>query len=164
MADTWGTLRADRSSAQASISQSWRSPARLSARRAAADPVVVRRSRGRSVRRPLHAELMTLGFGAIAAAFALVGTAIQAFSSLKQLREADPEGQRAFVAVDGLSTEFRASRHPLRWWRRRNEMRELLLESPEEARLYRRVQMQIWAWVLLMVAAGFALTAETLGV
>lgn len=107
---------------------------------------------------------MTLGFGAIAAAFALVGTAIQAFSSLKQLREADPEGHRAFVAVDGLSTEFRASRHPLRWWRRRNEMRELLLESPEEARLYKRVQMQIWAWVLLMVAAGFALTAETLGV
>lgn len=43
-------------------------------------------------------------------------------------------------------------------------MRELLLESPEEARLYKRVQMQIWAWVLLMVAAGFALTAETLGV
>ena len=107
---------------------------------------------------------MTLGIGAIAAAFALVGTAMQAFSSLKQLREVDPEGHRAFVAVDGLSTEFRASRHPLRWWRRRNEMRGLLVESPEEARLYRRVRLQIWAWVFLMVASGLALAAETLGV
>lgn len=33
---------------------------------------------------------MTLCFGAIAAAFALVATAIQAFSSLKQLREVEP--------------------------------------------------------------------------
>lgn len=106
---------------------------------------------------------MTETFGVIAALFALLGTTSQAVVGLKQLKEADPEGHRAFVAVDDLSTEFAALRHPVKWSGRRREMKQLLAESPEEARLYRRVLTQIWGWVLLAVASMFALIAALVG-
>lgn len=106
---------------------------------------------------------MPTSFGITAALFALLGTAIQAFVSLKQLGEVDPEGHGAYVAVDKLSTEFNAVRHPVKWSRRRGEVRQLLAESPEEARLYRRVQTQIGGWALLTVASGFALAAALFG-
>lgn len=108
-------------------------------------------------------RLVTQSFGIIAATFALLGTAIQAFASLKQLKEVDPDGHRAFIAVDDLSTEFHAVLHPVRGLRRHKEVRQLLRESPEEARLYRRVKFQIWAWVLLSVASAFALLTAALG-
>jgi hypothetical protein len=95
-------------------------------------------------------------FGTIAAVFALLGTGLQGYVSLKQLKELDPEGHRAFVAVDDLKTEFTFTRHPVRWFQRRGEMRAMMKDSPREALLYRRVQWQIVAWALLAVASAFA--------
>jgi len=102
-------------------------------------------------------------FRTIAAVFALLGTGSQAYVSLRQLKEFDPEAHRAFVAVDDLKTEFAALRHPVRWSRRRREMQQLLKESPQEARLHHRVQWQIGSWTLLTVASAFAVITALWG-
>lgn len=106
---------------------------------------------------------MVKGFAIGAALFALSGTVIQGLGSLRQLKDLDPEGHRAFVAVDHLSTEFPALRHPIRWLRRRREMKQLLAESPEEAALAHRFAMQIWGWVNLGLASVFALVVAAIG-
>ncbi len=95
-------------------------------------------------------------FETLAAIFALLGTGVQGYVSLKQLKELDPEGHGAFIAVDDLKTEFRFWRHPIRWFERRRTMHAMMKESPREALLYRRVQWQIGAWALLVVASAFA--------
>lgn len=74
---------------------------------------------------------MTKTFGVIAALLALLGTTSQAIVSVKQLKELDPEAHHAVVAVDDLGTEFGALCHPVKWSRRRREIRQLLAESPE---------------------------------
>lgn len=106
---------------------------------------------------------MVKGFAVVAAMFALAGTVIQGLGSLRQLKDLDPDGHRAFVAVDDLNTEFSALRHPARWLQRRREMKQLLAESPEEAALARRFAMQIWGWVSLGLASVFALVVAAIG-
>jgi len=106
---------------------------------------------------------MVKGFAIVAAMFALAGTVIQGLGSLRQLKDLDPDGHRAFVAVDDLNTEFSALRHPARWLQRRREMKQLLAESPEEAALARRFAMQIWGWVSLGLASVFALVVAAIG-
>lgn len=87
---------------------------------------------------------------------AFAGTGIQALQSLRQLKDVDPEGHQAFVAIDDLKVEFAPTRHPIRWCRRRREMRQLLRESPQEARLYNRVRLQLIGWLLLASASFLA--------
>ena len=93
---------------------------------------------------------------------ALAGTGIQAYQSLRQLRDIDPEGHRAFVAVDDLRIEYPITRHPILWQRRRREMDALLRDSPTEARLYQRVRLQIWGWMLLAGASILGVIAALL--
>ena len=93
----------------------------------------------------------------------LGGTAIQAIQSLRQLKELDPEAHRAFVAVDDLKIEYSLARDPARWYQRRHQMAQLLRESPVEARLYKRVQLQLLAWLLLFLASVLAVVAAFLG-
>jgi len=109
-----------------------------------------------NVRSGVNAGRVIETFRILAALFALLGTGLQGYASLKQLKELDPEGHRAFVAVDDLKTEFLFWRHPIRWFRRRREMRAMMKDSPREALLYRRVLRQIAAWALLTVASAFA--------
>jgi hypothetical protein len=99
---------------------------------------------------------------AVVPLLALGGTAIQAVQSLRQLKEVDPEAHRAFVAVDDLKIEYSLAQHPVRWIQRRREMAELLRESPAEARLYKRVRLQLAAWLLLFVASVLAVVAAFL--
>jgi len=42
-------------------------------------------------------------------------------------------------------------------------MAQLLRESPAEAKLYKRVQLQLLAWVLLFFASALAVVAAILG-
>ena len=102
-------------------------------------------------------------FGTIAAFFALLGTGSQAYVSARQLKEFDPEAHRVFVAVDDLKTEFSSLRHPVRRSRRRREVQQLLRESPQEARLYRRVLWQIGSWTLLTMASLLAVVTALWG-
>jgi uncharacterized membrane-anchored protein len=102
-------------------------------------------------------------FGTIAAVFALLGTGSQAYVSARQLKEFDPEAHRVFVAVDDLKTEFSSLRHPVRRSRRRREVQQLLRESPQEARLYRRVLWQIGSWTLLTMASLLAVVTALWG-
>lgn len=90
---------------------------------------------------------------------ALIGTGIQAVQSLRQLKEVDPEGHRAFVAIDDLKVEYSVTRHPVRWYARRQEMAQLLRESPREAQLYKRVRLQLAGWGLLVLASALAVVA-----
>jgi len=83
--------------------------------------------------------------------------------SLRQLKEVDPEAHRAFVAVDDLKIEYSLTRDPVRWYQRRRQMAQLLRESPAEAKLYKRVQLQLLAWVLLFFASALAVVAAILG-
>lgn len=94
---------------------------------------------------------------------ALVGTGIQGVQSLRQLKEVDPDGHRAFVAIDDLKIEYRLTRHPVRWNQRRREMAQLLRESPVEAKLYKRVRLQLAAWGLLFLASALAVIAALAG-
>lgn len=94
---------------------------------------------------------------------ALGGTSIQAIQSLRQLKEVDPEAHRAFVAVDDLKIEYSLTRDPVRWYQRRRQMAQLLRESPAEAKLYKRVQLQLLAWVLLFFASALAVVAAFFG-
>ena len=96
-------------------------------------------------------------FGIVAAVFAFLGTGGQAYASVRQLKEFDPEAHRVFVAVDDLNNEFSSLRHPFRRSLRRREVRQLLKDSPEEARLYRKVMWQIGSWSLLTVASLFSI-------
>lgn len=96
------------------------------------------------------------------AALVLIGTGLQAYVSLRQVKENDPDGHRAFVTVDDLKAEFTPARHPVRWMQRRREVSLLLRESPEEARLYKRVWLQMASWLLLTVAAAFAVLISLL--
>jgi hypothetical protein len=93
------------------------------------------------------------------ASLALAGTGIQAYQSLRNLKDVDPEGHRAFVTIDDLKIEHRFMRHPILWCRRTREMQALLRESPEETRLYRRVWLQLWGWLLLAGASILGLVA-----
>ncbi len=93
---------------------------------------------------------------------AMIGTGIQAVQSLRQLKEVDPEGQRAFVAIDDLKVEYPFARHPVRWYERRREMAQLLKESPHEAKLYKRVRLQLAGWGLLVLASALAVVAAFL--
>ena len=102
-------------------------------------------------------------FGTIAAFFALLGTGSQAYVSLRQLKEFDPAAHRVFVAVDDLKAEFSSLRHPASWSRRRREVQQLLKESPQEARLYHRVLLQIGSWTLLTVASLLAVITALWG-
>lgn len=97
------------------------------------------------------------------ALFALFGTVVQAYQSLRQIKVVDPSGHRSFEAIDHLSTEFKATRHPLLWARRKQEVRLLKSESPLEAQEHRRIWWQLMSWVLLAVASGFGLCAAALG-
>lgn len=94
---------------------------------------------------------------------ALVGTGIQAAQSLRQIKDVDPEGHQAFVVVDNLKIEYPVTRHPLRWYQRQREITQLLRESPAEAKLYKRVRMQLAAWALLFLASAFAVVAVLVG-
>lgn len=89
----------------------------------------------------------------LVAALALAGISLQALDNLSRLKELDPEGTSSFKTVDGLKTEYRLSRNPVRWVRRQSEVRQLLKESPLEAGLYKRVRRQLLSWVLLWIAA-----------
>lgn len=93
----------------------------------------------------------------------VVGTGIQAIQSLRHLKDVDPEGHRAFVAIDDLKIEYPFSRHPVRWYRRRGEMAQLLRESPAEAKLYKRVRLQLAGWMLLVVASALGVVASLAG-
>lgn len=106
---------------------------------------------------------MIASFGTIAAVFALLGTGSQAYVSLRQLKEFDPAAHRAFVAVDHLKAEFSSVRHPARWSHQRREVQQLLKESPQEARLYHRVQWQIGSWTLLSMASLLAVITALWG-
>lgn len=90
------------------------------------------------------------------ALFAVVGSGLQVYPSLRQMKEVDPSGHRTFFAVDGLKTEISPMRHPVEWSRRRLQVRELLRESPGEARLYYRVRSQLLSWLVLMFTAALA--------
>lgn len=94
---------------------------------------------------------------------ALGGTAIRAIQSLSQLKEVDREGHRAFVAIDDLKIEYPFGRHPVRWYQRRREMVQLLRESPAEAKLYKRVRLQLAGWGLLVLASALAVLAAFIG-
>jgi hypothetical protein len=96
-------------------------------------------------------------FGIVAAIFAFLGTGGQAYASVRQLKEVDPEAHRAFVAVDDFKEEFSPLRHPVRRSQRRREVKLLLKDSPEEARLYRKVMWQVGSWSLLTVASLFSI-------
>ena len=99
----------------------------------------------------------------LTALFALVGTAVQAYQSVRQIKTVDPSGHRSFEDIDHLSTEFKATRNPLLWARRKRDMRLLKLESPVEAQQHRRIWWQLMSWVLLACASGFGLCAAVLG-
>lgn len=90
---------------------------------------------------------------AVVPLLALGGTSIQAYQGLRQLKEVDPEAHRAFVAIDDLKIEYAMTRHPVRWYERRREMAQLLRESPAEAKLYKRVRLQLVSWMLLFFAS-----------
>jgi len=98
----------------------------------------------------------------LAAVFAFLGTAGQAYASIRQLKEFDPEAHRAYVAIEDLNNEF-TSWHPVRRARRRKEVKQLLKDSPKEARLYRKVLGQIGSWSLLSVASFFMIVTEVWG-
>mgnify|MGYP000857349893 CR=1 FL=1 len=101
--------------------------------------------------------------GTLVPIVALAGTGIQAIQSLRHLKEVDPEGHRAFVVIDDLKIEYPLSRHPVRWYRRRREMAQLLRESPAEAKLYKRVRLQLAGWGLLVLASVLAVIAALAG-
>ena len=97
------------------------------------------------------------------ALFALVGTAVQAYQSVRQIKAVDPSGHRSFEAIDHLSTEFKATRQPFLWARRKQEVRVLKSESPVETQEHRRIWWQLMSWVLLACASAFGLCAAVLG-
>lgn len=72
------------------------------------------------------------------------------------MKEVDPEGHRAFVTIDDLKIEYSFSRHPIRWYERRREMVQLLQDSPHEARLYKRVRLQLAGWGVLLLASALS--------
>lgn len=109
-----------------------------------------------------HSRCVSL-LDAVVPILALAGTGIQALQSLRQLKEVDPEGHRAFVTIDDLKIEYHFTRHPLRWYQRRQEMAQLLRESPGEAKLYKRVRLQLAAWGLLVFASALAVGAAFVG-
>ena len=98
-------------------------------------------------------------FGIVAAVFAFLGTGGQAYASVRQLKEFDPDAHRVFVAVDDLNNEFSALRQPVRRSLQRRDVRQLLKDSPDEARLYRKVMWQLGSWSLLTVASLFSIVA-----
>lgn len=100
---------------------------------------------------------MTYVMQVLAALVAMLGTGLQARANLAELAEVDPDGARSFNAVDGLKTEFRPMRNPIKWYRRQHEVRTLLTDSPEEARHYWRVWRQLISWALLLAASLIAL-------
>ena len=88
----------------------------------------------------------------VVALLALVGTVVQAYQSLRSLRVMDPEAHAAFNTVDDMRLE-------VPWWRpvrrrsHRSIVNELMKDSPEEARLYRRIRAQLVGWYLLVLAS-----------
>ncbi|WP_122261688.1 hypothetical protein [Ornithinimicrobium cerasi] len=101
---------------------------------------------------PLFASLSAFG-----------GTLMQAYVNLSRLKELDPEGTKSFNTVDGFRTEYRPSRNPIRWAKSQSVLRQLLAESPAEAELYNRVRLQLWSWVLLVLASAAAVGTTAFG-
>jgi hypothetical protein len=97
--------------------------------------------------------------GIVAAVFAFLGAGGQAYASLRQIKEFDPYAPGVFVAVDDLNNEFSAWRQPVRRSLQRSEVRQLLKDSPEEARLYPKVMWQLGSWSLLTVASLLRIVA-----
>lgn len=101
---------------------------------------------------PLLASLLAFG-----------GTLTQTCVNLSRLKELDPDGTKSFNVVDSLKTEYRPSRNPVRWARTQRVLRQLLTESPAEAKLYNRIRLQLWSWLLLVFASAAAALTTFVG-
>ena len=97
-----------------------------------------------------------MGWNAVAALFALLGTGMQAFGALRELSDRDPDFRSAVAVL-----ELQDARPPLwRPLRRREHARvlgALLKESPAEAAAYRRVELALVGWSAMCVASTIAL-------
>ena len=91
--------------------------------------------------------MLTL-FGAL---LALVGTAMQAVSSLRELAQSDPEIASA-LAIDALHREVPRWR-VLSFRRHRRLVAELKKQSPREVAAYRRVWSAVYSWAFLCTAS-----------
>lgn len=102
-----------------------------------------------------HAEVVKW-IQIFAAVFAVTGTWLQAYANLTQQRAMDPEGTGDFVAIDELRKEYQPVRHPIKYWRRQQEVDQFLAAYPIEAQRYRLVRFGLWAWAFLLAAALLA--------
>lgn len=88
----------------------------------------------------------------LAALAALVGTLLQVNEGFSQLAQLEDE-REVFRTVDGMRLEHPRS-HPIKRWKQRRTVRQMLRESPVEAAMYHRVWRIVWSWALLGGAAG----------
>ena len=106
--------------------------------------------------------MMRVVWTILACAAALVGTTMQAVGALRELSRRPEAG--AAVALFDFRSELRRA-----WWRprqyraHRDALRSLERESPNEAKAFRRLRTELWAWSLLGTAACLALIAAVLG-
>lgn len=91
---------------------------------------------------------------------ALVGTWIQFVLSVQQV---DGFEREAFRVIDDWRTEV-PRRRPIRWYRHRRALREILASSPDEAAAFKRVWRLVVSWALLLSAAGIAFVVSVVSV
>lgn len=97
----------------------------------------------------------------IFSSIALAGASIiQAAIALSQIRDDEQEVIRHWEARDLLRSEI-SWWHPVRRWRRRADVRELIdeIETPEFRRRFRRVRWSLFSWVILLVGSGYGVIA-----
>lgn len=105
--------------------------------------------------------LRLFSFTGLALLGAIFGTVVQAALTLRAAREHDPLGDSAVTAFD-MNHEV-PRRRPLRRWRHRRVVRQVLADSPAEAAAYRRLWWTLWSWSALAAGSVLALVGHLVG-
>ena len=90
----------------------------------------------------------------VVASAALIGTSLQAYEALLQLR--DHHDLDLHSTIDDWQNEI-PRRHPIARRRQKLALRELSEESPTEWKAYRRLELILTSWSALIVASLAAL-------
>lgn len=92
-----------------------------------------------------------MSLSAVVALFVLVATCMQAWTTGTDLQE----NHRAGISTSAAAAELRGTIfRPIRWLRRSSQVRAMIKQQPAEWRAYRRVELTLGSWVLLVMAAS----------
>ena len=98
---------------------------------------------------------------ALVALLVLIGTTIQAYLHMLELRD-ERKGLGDWLAASILRAEV-GFWHPIRRYRRGREVSKLLEADPALRSRIRRVEWSLWSWELLVLASLYFVLLEWFG-